>query len=341
MMRSLSSHAVSWGWYGFALGLVALGAPLALAEPAPESTIKVLTFNVGTAHVSGFKPDCPNFKLCHKDAIQRISELVEQTEPDILLLNETQGETQLFGTHGNGPVLPSRKYDARCTAGHSKIVEVCVAWRTDRFQLVGQPEIACRTLAHLTTQGGGAILCSLQSLDGKIPRLDLVSVHGSAAEDPSRQELYREIWNSLTQPGVPTIVGGDFNTEKCTSGEADCRFPAPLEYGTLYGGHVENFGRWVPDDSFFGTYVWNIKRGRAQSEGSKSTHYRKKLDHVFANFGEAPVAQFTEAEARKQPCTLETPSWATRVPFDGGFTWFFGGIGWKTDHYPILSCHRL
>ena len=318
----------------------------ALAQAA--TPFKVLTFNVGTAHEEGFQPDCNKYKLCHKDAIERIQKLVSQAQPDIILFQETQGIEQLFGTFANGPVLDSTVYDGQCAEGVAKIQEVCVAWKRTRFAMIGDASIACPSMSMLVQvdpeegpKGGGAQGCSLRAVDGSIARLEVVSIHGNTAGDSSRLELLDAIWKRLVDQGAPSVVGGDLNTPSCTSGEPDCAHPAPSSFGTIYGRQMRGYGLWNPDDNFYGEYILKPGDSAPSSEGSHSTHYLRRLDHLFANFGARPVRTVDEEHSITQPCNAQTGPWGTRVPFDGGLTVIRGGMGWKTDHYPILSCLLL
>ena len=314
------------------------------ASASAATPIKVLSFNVGTAHIGLFSADCDHFKLCHQVVIDRIKVLLDEAKPDVVLFQETQGLEQLFGTYAHGPVLNAGVWDAACANGVANIREVCVAWRRDHWMPLDRKETSCQPISRPGEQdpplGAGIMSCSLKSVNGAIPRLDAVSVHGNTKGDETRFSSFRELWSHIGRQAVPTVVGGDFNTENCTLGEANCDHPAPAEFGTAYGKQIQNYGRWGSDGTYFGYRTKNLKSGAQEDQSSHSTHYFKNFDHIFMNFGAMPVVDFNSDLMRTQPCDGKTP-WAGRAYFNGGFTIILGGTGWKTDHYPILACTAL
>ena len=307
------------------------------------TSLKILSFNVGTAHFSGFSADCPDFKLCHPDAIAEIRKLIQRADPDVILFQETQGPSQLFSTFAAGPVLDAQIYDGSCAAGVSGIQEVCVVWKRSRL-ILKDPGRGCESLPihapDAKPKGGATVLCDLASAQDPSLHVNVVSLHGDTHDNADRVALYQAIWDRLSRSGQPSVLGGDFNTESCTLGMDGCQLPSPETFGTVYGRQVKDYGRWKPTDDFFGNFGLSLV-GQILNLVSFSTHYHRRIDHIFANFGQAPLSEFDEATAPDQACLHGQHPWASRVPFDGLFTFFRGGLGWKVDHFPVLACLSL
>ena len=312
----------------FTLGFFLLVGMLATLVGPKDSwsaeSIRLITFNLGTARFRGLAPDCPNFKLCDPAVIAEAKALFRKAMPDVVMLQEVQGANQLIGNFAGGPVLPAG-YRAKCVPGHAGVEEVCLAWNSRSARLAE----ACKSVRE---KNSGAVRCSI-NVRGH--RADFVTVHPYAHDPLESSRMLNSVWRDLIREDEPTVLGGDFNTSKCT-GFDGCSFPYPAQFGTLFGYHVAHYGRFSPKDTFYGNYQRNPKNGELKAVGTYSTIYRFKLDHLFVNFGETAEQLYDSEAALTKPCP-EGVSTSNRLKFAHPLS-IGHDNGWRADHFPILSC---
>ncbi|MBC7386048.1 MAG: endonuclease/exonuclease/phosphatase family protein [Cryobacterium sp.] len=277
---------------------------------ASNGKMKIISMNVGGAdfHLTNqftIESNCPAYKLCHPEVEAQILAFLTIQQPDVVFLQEIMNEDQL-----RSAVLPDG-YDFRCGwgGGDHTIKEICLAWKKNSFQSI-EP---CR---NIFTGHGGALGCVLDHNNEKI---QFISVHPSAWNSSERRATQLGIWDQIAERHLPVIVAGDFNSEKGTAG-IKSMYPAPAEFGTLFGTFAKGFGR-IPSPSFFYGLARIRKAGIFDFIKKHSTVFGEKIDHAFSNFGRV-----------ESVC----------IGGDPGCHWKAGSLirgndfNFKIDHFPIV-----
>lgn len=296
--------------------------------------VKLLVHNVGGSDfilgpTGGVHSVCPAFKLCHPDIMERVRSQIRDQEPEIIMFQEVQSKAQvLIGSPTEKPLVPA-VFDAECAIASGNVEEVCISWNRNKVQL----KKACEVLQ---LPESGAIKCTFDIMGTTI---DFINVHPSVFDTASREQLLNKVWNELVTKGSKTIVGGDFNTEYGTYPSSlksglNKENPYPPEFGTVFGRSVKKYGRWEEKESFYGYRKLTEKAEWVIKKVFGSTIIHRKLDHVFANFGNVKSSKIIEMmPCKNSVCFGNEPDYEWS-PFNFSFSSPFGA---KTDHLPILS----
>ena len=69
------------------------------SEPVDFNYLEIVSYNVGNVGMDFRTPgaSCPLFKLCWSWAVEGLRDWFESVSPDIILLQETMGQSQVFG----------------------------------------------------------------------------------------------------------------------------------------------------------------------------------------------------------------------------------------------------
>lgn len=311
-------------WVLFAL--LVFGS-VAFAE-LDKAIFKILVQNVGGSdfHLFDYKfgPNCPSYKLCHKEIIDRVRIHVAEHAPDVVLFQEIQNREQLLvGTSEILPILP-QGYQAECARGAEGFYEVCIGWNDSVFEL----NEGCTALE---TGQSGALKCTLKNLqNGK--DVDFINVHPNAMFASDRKALLKDVWTKLVAVSANTIVAGDFNSYETYP--INPKVPHPPAFGAVFGRVEKKYGRWPATETFYG-YRKILPNGRIQNrEVLGSTIILRKLDNLFANFGELAG----DSVSMSLPCGNNVC-----IGNVDGYDWGFAAwmrpplFGPKTDHFPILA----
>ena len=296
----------------------------------PKTVLKILVHNVGGSDFSinnyledKLHPNCPLYKLCHTEIIDRVRTHLIEHAPDVVFYQEILSIQQLLiGSAEVPPILPEN-YTVQCGRGAGSLHEICISWRRDKFQSVGE-------CSSIETGEGGALKCTLKSSEnGKF--IDFINVHPSAFLSNDRRKLLNDVWTVLVDYGNRTIIGGDFNTFETFP--KNTRYPYPDSFGTIFGRTVQSYGRWKTKQTFYGYRKISVDGGVLYRKVAGSTIIRRKIDHLFANFGQLGVdADFSTMPCKNSVCLGNVDG------YDWGFAdWSPHKLGPKTDHLPILA----
>lgn len=295
-----------------------------------KTVLKILVHNVGGSDFRFFnvpddklRPNCPLYKLCHNEIIDRVRAHIHEHLPDVAFYQEVLSIQQLLtGTASVPPVLP-QNYTVQCGRGAGNLHEICIAWSRDKFEKVDE-------CTEISTGEGGALKCTLKSLINN-RAVDFINVHPSAFFPEDRRKLLNDVWLNLVDYSKRTIVGGDFNSYETFPKNPE--FPYPDSFGTVFGRIVEGYGRWQATESFYGYRKITEDGAVKYRKVSGSTIIRRKIDHLFSNFGELGSSE----ESIRLPCK----NYVCLGNVDGyiwGFAdWSSSKLGPKTDHLPILA----
>lgn len=297
-------------------------------------TVKLLVHNVGGSDfilgpTGRVHSACPAFKLCHPDIMERVRTQIRAHEPEVIMFQEVQSKAQvLFGSSEERPLVPA-EFDADCAIASGNVEEVCISWNRNKVQL----KKACEVIQ---LSDSGAIKCTFDVMGTTI---DFINVHPSVFDSTSRNHLLKKVWSELITKGSNTIVGGDFNTEYGTypsslGSNLKETHPYPPEFGTVFGRSLKKYGRWAENESFYGYRRLTEKAEWVIKKVFGSTIIHRKLDHVFANFGDVKSSKIIEMMPCKNSVCLGNETNYEWIPFNFSFSAPFGA---KTDHLPILS----
>lgn len=300
------------------------------AESTDKTVLKILTHNVGGSDFRIFnekddklRSNCPLYKLCHTEIIYRVRAHLKEHSPDVAFYQEIFSIQQLLTGTADVPAILPENYSGQCGRGAGDLYEICIAWRRDKFDSVGE-------CISISTGQSGALKCTLKSLVNN-KSIDFINVHPSALLSADRRKLLNDVWTNLVDNSQRTIVGGDFNSYETYPENSD--YPYPDTFGTVFGRVVEGYGRWPTTESFFGYRKIAPDGTIKYRKVAGSTIIFRKIDHLFANFGEmSGSASCSSLPCKNSVClgNIEGYLW-------GYADWSSYKLGPKTDHLPVLA----
>jgi len=293
-VHHLRSSVSSWLWAALASSVACTapkstdsaseyrGTPLDTGEPV--ETIRLATFNIEWLTADPLDGDMRRNDTDHA----MITELIEHMEPDVLVLQEVEGDTAMEHL-----ALPDRYAWETTTSGWSQ--NVVLVWRTDRVSVTGIDEL------NLPSTSGA----SKEPLTAKVTAgalsFTVAGIHHAAftdAESARERRTQAEELVAWIQDTLPDVHAGDASENVVVLGD----------FNDTFEGLNASFPSLDPFEA--AGFVFATRRANTFSQIS----YASLIDHIALSEGLA------SSWADDAGCQIEaheqTPPWSD---YSGGY----------------------